>query len=360
MDSIINFPDRSRLRGEASLWLAKLDGGELSDCDSQVFREWLNTSVDHKNTIIELAGLWENMDVLSELSDLFPLSKKPRPGIFSFRFSLKHVAFASVSAMLIVSLSLYLNRGLIQPDLSDTRQVETVSRTSVGEQAEINLPDGSDITINTDSIVEVAYNEEQRNIILVKGEAHFNVAHNDGRPFVVHAGTGIIRAVGTAFNVYLKGENVEVIVTDGRVEITSAIESTPDSFIEINEIVPSKLLTTISAGQSAEYGEEKIHSVQQIEPEVISRKLSWQHGMLVFEGNPLDEVVEEISRYTNTEIIISDPEIRKIRVGGYFKTGETDALLTVLEDGFNIHVERITRNLVYLTGPRINQTANEQ
>ena len=82
--------------------------------------------------------------------------------------------------------------------------------------------------------------------------------------------------------------------------------------------------------------------------------------MLVFEGNPLDEVVEEISRYTNTEIIISDPEIRNIRVGGYFKTGETDALLTVLEDNFNIHVERITGNLVYLAGPRINPAANEQ
>ena len=110
MDNIINFPDRSRLREEASLWLAKLDGGELSNSDSQAFREWLNKSVDHKNTITELAGLWENMDVLSELSDLFPLPKKPRPGISSFKFSLKHVAFASVSAMLIVSLFLYVSQ----------------------------------------------------------------------------------------------------------------------------------------------------------------------------------------------------------------------------------------------------------
>lgn len=364
MNNILDFPNRSRIQEEASLWLVKLDSGELSNDDSQAFRQWLNTSMDHKNTLIELAGLWQNMDVLSELSDLFPLSKKPKidiiESIYKLKFLLRPAVIASVSAILLVSLSLYLNPDSIQPNLTVASQVETVYRTAVGEQAEIILPDGSDTTLNTDSVVEVAYNKAQRNIRLVKGEAHFNVAHNDNRPFVVHAGTGVIRAIGTAFSVHIKGDVVEVIVTEGRVEIASAVEIAPGTYIDLNQITPGKFLTTIAAGQSVEYGNENIHSVQQIGPELISRKLSWQHGMLVFEGNPLDEVVEEISRYTNTEIIISDPDIRKIRVGGYFKTGETDALLTVLEDNFSIHVERVNGNLIYLSGPRINQAANEQ
>lgn len=364
MDNILNFPDRSRLQEEASLWLVKLDSGELSNDDSQAFRQWLNTSTEHKNIIIELAGLWENMDVLSELSDLFPLSKKPKASIIEsisrFKFSLRPVAIASLSLILLVSASLYLGQDLIHPNFTDTKQVETVYRTSVGEQVKISLPDGSDTTLNTDSVIEVAYSEKQRKIRLIKGEAHFNVIHNDNRPFVVHAGKGIIRAVGTAFSVHIKGDDVVVMVTEGRVEIASAIEIIPNSNIDINQIAPSKFLTTITAGQSAEYGNENIHSVQQIEPEIILRKLSWQRGMLVFDGDPLDEVVEEISRYTNTEIIISDPEIRNIRVGGYFKTGETDALLNVLEDNFSIHVERVSGNLIYLTGPRINQAANKQ
>ncbi len=77
--------------------------------------------------------------------------------------------------------------------------------------------------------------------------------------------------------------------------------------------------------------------------------------MLIFEGEPLERVVEEISRYTDTEILITDPAIREIRIGGYFRAGEIEALLAVLEESFGINIERKNAGLIYLTGAKITQ-----
>ncbi|HLB31166.1 MAG TPA: FecR domain-containing protein, partial [Gammaproteobacteria bacterium] len=108
--------------------------------------------------------------------------------------------------------------------------------------------------------------------------------------------------------------------------------------------------TELKAGQTVEYNSRVVAEVQTLKPELLARRLAWQSGMLMFQGEALAEVVAEISRYTNTEIIIADPGIREIRIGGYFKTGEVDALLTVLEDSFAIRVNRVSPNLVYLSG----------
>lgn len=362
MADVLNFPDRSRTQEEAGLWLVKLDSGELSPEQAAGFRGWLNSSRDNRDMIIELAVLWNNMSVLSELSDLFPLAKKSDNGIptstATKRFPFKRAAMTAVAAVLVLTLAVFTINLSEQEDFRGV-VTDSVYATSVGEQAEIKLPDGSETNLNTDSEIKIAFNDDQRNIRLVKGEAHFNVAHDEHRPFVVHAGNGIIRAVGTAFSVHLKDQNVEVIVTEGTVEIASVKEPRHDSFIDLNDIAPHKFLTTISAGQSAEYGNENIYSVKQVEPEIISRKLSWQRGMLVFEGNMLEDVVEEISRYTDTEIIIRDPDIRDIRVGGYFRTGETEALLAVLENNFSINITRANDHLIYLSGPGIKQATND-
>ena len=91
----------------------------------------------------------------------------------------------------------------------------------------------------------------------------------------------------------------------------------------------------------------------------MSQMLSWQHGMLVFDGDPLEDVIQEICRYTKTRIIIKDPGLRNIRVGGYFKTGETEALLSVLQDNFAIHVEHVKDNLIYLSAAKIQQASRD-
>ena len=128
-----------------------------------------------------------------------------------------------------------------------------------------------------------------------------------------------------------------------------------DAFVDNDDITPDKHLTTIKAGQDAEYGSDSIHMVQTVNPEIIERKTSWQHGMLMFEGETLAKVIEEISRYSTTKIIISDPKIRDLRIGGYFRVGEVDALLATLEKSFSINVVRVNDNLIYLNGTEVIQ-----
>ena len=157
----------------------------------------------------------------------------------------------------------------------------------------------------------------------------------------------------------LKGDDVDVMVTEGQVEILPSIVTRPGSFIDIDNIPSNGNLTTLDAGQNAEYGNDAIHMVQTVKPEIIERKMSWQEGMLNFKGETLVEVIEEISRYSTTEIIISDPEIRNIRIGGYFKVGEIDALLVTLQDSFSIDVVRVNDNLIYLNGTKVTQAVTQ-
>lgn len=357
MDKIIKFPDRTHMREQAAYWLVQLDKGDISNEDSIAFRHWLNESPEHGKAVVELAYLWDQMDILAELSELFPLTRRQQTRFkTAFRFLTRPV-IPAVAMILLMSLSvaffMRFNDKQFQNGLEYQHQVYRVYRTSVGEQINISLPDNSTVNLNTDSELQVVYSNVQRNIRLTRGEAHFQVAHDGTRPFMVFAGTGIVRAVGTSFSVYLRDGNVEVMVMEGKIGIAPSIED-DEPLTEISTIPLRKFVTTLSAGQRVEYGDDSIQLVQNVAPEIIQRKLSWQQGMLKFKGEPLDQVVEEINRYTNTEIIISDPGIRKIRVGGYFKTGETEALLNVLKDNFDITVNRVNEGLVYLSRADIN------
>lgn len=80
----------------------------------------------------------------------------------------------------------------------------------------------------------------------------------------------------------------------------------------------------------------------------LQKQLSWRQGMLVFKGEPLQMVVDEVSRYTNLKIIIPERSAREMKVGGLFKVGDTESLFEALRDGFDIHVQEVSDDVVYL------------
>jgi len=106
-------------------------------------------------------------------------------------------------------------------------------------------------------------------------------------------------------------------------------------------------LVAIKAGQSATV-DEQVEAIETIPSTELARKLSWRQGVLSFSGEPLEQVVDEVSRYTPVKIIITDPSIRKIAIGGYFKAGESEAMFEALESSFGIRVTRVNDRLVYL------------
>jgi transmembrane sensor len=352
MAEVVEFSKARSIRDEAERWLVKLDGDAFSAADGEAFREWLRASPEHRQAIRALVVLWNDLDILSELSDLFPLTPRPTqkttprlPG----RWIVPAAAAAVIAAIALGVGMIYSVGRDPRPDIAIVAGA-TELHTAVGQTAVFDLGDGSRVTLNTDSVVEVAFDASQRNLRLVQGEAHFQVAHDPDRAFVVHAGTGIVRAVGTAFGVRLKDEGVEVSVTEGTVLVASGVSARADRFVALDEIELRDIATAVRAGQSIAYGHEAVSRLETLPPDRLARKLAWQSGMLMFEGETLAEAVAEISRYTDTEIVIADPAIRGIPIGGYFRTGEVDALLAVLEDSFSIQVNRIHPNLVYLSG----------
>ena len=347
MKTIVDFPDRITVEAEACAWIAQLDGDQPpSPADAAALREWINRSPLHCAELERLSELWGDINILTELA--VPLDKLQGNQIkvsssWIFAPIVARSRAVAMATMLVVGFAVGITLW-VQSERGEP--INIVYSTEVGEQRLATLPDGSKIQLNTDSQIEVDYNHERRKIRLLRGQAHFDVARNPNRPFVVYAGTGRVRALGTAFAVRLRGTDIEVTVTEGRVALESvdnAAAGSGSKNVQFPE--PAIELAVLYAGQSTTFNND-VDVIRSIEQAEMARKLSWRDGMLVFSGESLEFVVEEVSRYTPISIEFTDPELRDLRIGGYFKVGETEALFEALESNFGVQVNRISDDVV--------------
>jgi transmembrane sensor len=207
------------------------------------------------------------------------------------------------------------------------------------------MPDGSSFDLNTNSRIWVDYSQRQRVIRLERGEAFFKVAHDTQRPFWVRAGDYWVRAVGTAFNVYLRPTGVEVTVSEGTVNVVNATanQSPPTG--------PALTAAAVTAGEQAD-ARGRAEVIRELNSAQLNRLLAWRKSSLYFQDQPLGEVVNELMRYTTLKIEISDDGLRQLPVGGTFQTSPegAEALLTLLRDGFGATLRRDVGH-VYIEGP---------
>lgn len=337
---------------QACAWIAKLHG-EPSAKDLQNFRAWMAQSPAHKTEVRQLAKLWGELDVLTELAVVQePLSTQSTSArLFDKVAAL--IKFSNWNRPLAAMVTATLVAVLALPIIIDINK--TTYSTDIGEQELITLRDGSTVLLNTNSSIRVDYSLETRNISLLSGQAHFEVTKDNSRPFNVYAGKGLVRAVGTAFSVYLQPDIIEVTVTEGTIELSAvapapAPTNQPDN---AQPVPPSKTITKLSlvtAGQNATMDQDtsSIDSIEVIDAPEIVQKLAWHQGLLRFSGDPLEDVVAEISRYTDLSIVILDPEIRHLRIGGFFKVGETEKMFQALETSFGVRVQRKGKNVALL------------
>lgn len=351
---ILKFPDRQVIDEEAAEWLIRLDSDRDRGAGERAeLREWLSRSAVHREALRELAVLWDRMNVLTELS--VPLGGQvqdakalPKRGVRA-RFGLR---LAAVGVATILSVALGLSYWLRTSD-DGWLTTNGLYATAVGQQSETRLADGSVVLLNTNSQIRVEYGETYRDIRLLQGEAYFTVAKHELLPFRVFAGNGHVQAVGTAFAVHLTDEGVNVTVTEGTVRLAVQAGSAAANDSPVEE------LGTLSAGQHAVFstgGEqtsdaEDAVALQREESDAakFSKRLSWREGVLIFNGEPLETVLGEISRYTTLTIDIADPALRSIKVGGRFPVSETEFFLQALETNFGIRVTRSGRDHVSLS-----------
>jgi transmembrane sensor len=173
---------------------------------------------------------------------------------------------------------------------------------------------------------------------LLRGEAHFNVAPDPGRPFVVEAGHVEVRAVGTAFNVRLAAREVEVLVTEGLVQVRQ--EATP-------------LATQLAAGQqliipARPTDLEPEVLVRVVAPEVMREVLGWQRLRLNFADTALADVIAQFNRHNQVQIELADPELANLPVGGSFRPENVEAFVRLLVSDGAIRAERPDANRIVL------------
>jgi transmembrane sensor len=221
--------------------------------------------------------------------------------------------------------------------------------TRIGEQRDILLPDGSGITLNTNTIVEVRYSHAARRIELQRGEALFAVKRDASRPFEVTAGQTLTRAVGTEFNVDLRHSGVTVSVLEGLVKV-SATDAQGKAASVGSTASDAWGRVAVAKGEALEFRAQGRRL--QEEKADLKRIDAWRARRLEFSDTPLQEAVEEFNRYSTTHIEVATPELQSVRVSGIFRIGDVAGFLYSLEQVLGVQA-RESANQVILTRPAL-------
>jgi len=356
-NNVTHLPDEDKILDQALHWLAELDRG-LTPEREIALKEWLQQSTKHKDTFLEVASLWDKLDVLGQLSEVFPYKKHNH----WYKNTGMYKVAASVLFCLITSFYFIMpsnNEYAQQNEHSTYRELMTTYRTDIGEQSTITLPDNSRITLNTNSEVSVEYTNTERNLVLKHGEVHIDVAHNKNRKFLVHAGDKTIEAIGTAFNVqHFNNIAIELLVTEGTVVVSELLETakTNNKIIDMfSQLIVDDEESTlaVTAGEKINLNlNEKLEAskitIEQVKKE-IETKLSWMEGNIVFKGESLQEAIDEISRYSPWKLELSGEKIKDVKIIGRFQTGDIDLLLSTLNKNFNIQSTHADNSRIILS-----------
>jgi transmembrane sensor len=168
------------------------------------------------------------------------------------------------------------------------------------------------MVLNTATEATVRFDRAHREIKLATGEGLFQVAKDPARPFVVHAGLVSVRAVGTVFSVRTAGQRVDVVVTEGIVEIVDGSTS------------GGGVVRRVAANERATVMETSQVQVQSMPRAEAERRLAWRDGMVDFAGEPLTTAVEEINRHNRRQIVVDDPVLASRPVVGMFLANDPD------------------------------------
>ncbi|MEI9995250.1 MAG: FecR domain-containing protein [Rhizomicrobium sp.] len=303
---------------EATRWAVRLDADNLTETETEALENWLAQDPRNVGALVRAQAVWASVDRLRAMGmRASSVPAKPRP-------LARHWIAAAATLLIAVAgwnaFSFFHGR----------------FTTSHSEVRQVALEDGSIVTLNSDSVVKVDYQGNVRSVYLESGEASFKVAHNKARPFVVHAGNLLVRAVGTKFTVKLKeGEDVSVVVDEGAVEVKRADQSRPaKKLARDQELIAKKSYPMVVAS---------------VDPHELMRRLSWERGWLIFDGETLAEAAERVNRYTDEPVVIDDDRLAERSFVGAFRIGDGKAFAqsaaaaydaTVREEGGAIHLTR--------------------
>jgi len=317
---------------QAAAWVLREDRG-FTPAEQDEFLQWLAADSRHAAELARQRANWQRLDLLGQWRpehsprpnrDLLAPPSRPR-GYAGWWLGLGSLAVAAALALLFA-----INRSAQRTTASIEAGVPAVAIATIESRT---LPDGSVVELNRGASVAVQFTAGERRVALERGEAHFTVMKDAARPFIVSASGVDVRAVGTAFNVRLGRQAVEVLVTEGKVRVDHvAAVGTPET------VVPS-----LEHGQRSVVPLANTAPVQvaAISAEEMERLLAWQPRMLEFTATPLRSVVAEFNRRNApVHLVIVDADLAEVEVSATLRSDNVEGFIRLLEAGFGARVER--------------------
>ncbi|HEY4292118.1 FecR family protein [Luteibacter sp.] len=323
----------------AATWLARRDVGDWSVAEQDALDAWLAESTAHRVAFLRLDSAWREAGRLQALGaglagdevpargrwtqpaaaeDVFVVSRmRRRAAQASMPWRWLGAAVAALVLALVGTAAWYH---------AGNEPLATYA-TAVGQLSEVPLTDGSHATLSSDSQVQVAWSRGERHIDLMHGEAFFAVAKNPGRPFVVQAGGRQVVAVGTRFSVRRDGSRLRVVVTEGVVRLEPA---DADGGGSSSTLLPAGSVALMDGSGLL---------VRSLPVAQAEHYLDWRSGYVSFHNTPLATAVSEMNRYNARKIVVADPAIAGIPLGGNFRWSNTDAFVNLLVAGFPVRAE---------------------
>ena len=331
-------PSSAVIEDAAIAWLTERDDG-FSPAREREFAQWLRADPRHAATVARLEQTLGLLGALPEFRSeintafdraapvvAFPPATTEQPTLAPAprRWS-RTFAWAGLAAALAFGSFVGWRTLRPPPAIHYT--------TTVAGYERARLDDGSTLELNAASAVRVQFTPAERRVQLESGEAHFAVAHDTARPFIVSAGPIAVRAVGTAFNVrYTAGGDIEVTVTEGKVSVSG-----------VERVDPNALSAAIfvSAGQRIVLPHHAPPpTVEQVDPATLRAALAWQSRLADFADAPLADVIARFNARSRIQLFLADDKLADRRIGGTFALDEAEAFVRLLERDGEIVGER--------------------
>lgn len=313
---------------QAAEWFVELSEPPVSEDARRRFFGWLKRSPQHVEEFLAIAVMDRQLshrtsmlaDVIADVAAMkrekagaIPLvtgissHAQPAPGRRAPR-RVRALAWASAASLAALAAIYVVQVQDVQPAIVS-------HRTDLGEQRSIALSDGSIVMLNTMSEATVRFEDSTRRVTLLTGEAMFDVARDQERPFVVDAGDISLNVIGTKFSVYRQRDATRVAVLEGTVRVASA------------RLLAETIV--LEGGEGAVFPNEG--SVHRVEPFDVEKAVAWTERRLMFDNARLADVVREFNRYNRLQLTVEDPALADRQVTTVVNAHDVSALIGFLQ-----------------------------
>lgn len=322
-----------KLLDEATEWFVRMRADDIAPRRSADFVQWISQSRHHQAAFAEIGGFWDNLpDVEQEPASITSLADHRIAKAAQQNIPARKIwspgRIAAAIAVFVFTIAGWR--------YGDVFLMENHS-TQVGELADVILDDGSHLELNTNSKIRVDMREDKRIVYLEQGEVFFEVARDESRPFLVETSGGLVRVLGTRFNIRQRGNSSDVTVLEGSVAVKDY------GRLDEGMMAPD---ATLTPDQKFTLGDDAVANV--VFPVDSAAVLAWRDRRLIYNGESFRTLVEDINRYFDAEIRIGDPALNDIEVVAILKVENQAATLKALEATFNVTARPLSRKLIYL------------